>query len=73
MKQTFRRSPLSRLREESASAYAVPKPKKGVPTKECPDCGRTMYLRANKRDHSSFWGCSGFPNDCRKTLPIEAP
>ncbi len=34
--------------------------------KICPACGRTMRIRADKHGEQ-FWGCSGFPNACKKT------
>lgn len=64
------RNPLSRLREEALTdnkPYATPPRKRDI--KECPTCGRDMFLRLNKRDNTSFWGCSGYPSDCRQTLP----
>jgi restriction system protein len=33
---------------------------------DCPRCGAAMIQRNNRRTHSSFWGCPGFPA-CRGT------
>ena len=30
-------------------------------------CGRTMRVRTNKSTNQRFWGCSGYPNDCKRT------
>lgn len=38
-----------------------------VSDKICPDCGKPMVIKSNKR--GAFLGCSGYP-DCKKTLPI---
>ena len=40
---------------------------------KCPACGRPMKLRRNGQQGlpsfgKFFFGCSGFPRDCRKTL-----
>jgi len=32
----------------------------------CPECGLAMRRQTNKDDHSTFWGCSGYPT-CRFT------
>ena len=32
----------------------------------CVTCGVSMRLRTNKKDGSSFWGCTNYP-DCKKT------
>jgi hypothetical protein len=37
----------------------------------CPKCGRTMKRRTRKSDGAPFWGCSGYPNHCRYTIPID--
>ncbi len=34
----------------------------------CPKCRRRMVLREGPQE--SFYGCTGFPNDCRHTLTI---
>jgi ssDNA-binding Zn-finger/Zn-ribbon topoisomerase 1 len=39
--------------------------------RECPTCGRTMFKRTNKQTKTPFWGCSGYPDDCRETFPID--
>lgn len=33
----------------------------------CPTCKRPMYKKTGKS--GAFWGCSGYPNDCKTTLP----
>jgi hypothetical protein len=43
----------------------------------CPECGRQMVLRQNRRQDSPsfgkfFFGCSGFPAQCKKTLNMPA-
>jgi len=30
----------------------------------CPKCGKEMQLRANRRTHARFWGCTSYPS-CR--------
>lgn len=44
------------------------------PTKEkdgyhCPKCGAKLTLRTNKRDMSSFLGCTRYPYTCDYTCP----
>lgn len=29
-----------------------------------------MYRRENAKTHNEFWGCSGYPDDCLKTINI---
>ncbi len=37
---------------------------------ECPECGRAMRVRTNRRDRSQFLGCTGYPN-CRYSEEYE--
>lgn len=39
-------------------------------TPACPKCNRSMVKRRSK--FGEFWGCSGFPNDCKQILSLEA-
>jgi ATP-dependent DNA helicase RecQ len=39
----------------------------------CPDCGRPMQLRTARTGRNpgrKFWGCTGFPTNCRSTLDV---
>ena len=38
--------------------------------KECPRCGRRMRIRTNRATGENFWGCSGYPDQCRHTASI---
>jgi hypothetical protein len=38
--------------------------------KECPACRRPMRIRTNRSDGSKFWGCSGYPRFCTRTVNI---
>ena len=38
--------------------------------KECARCGRRMRIRTNSATGENFWGCSGYPDDCRHTDSI---
>lgn len=29
--------------------------------KDCPECGSDLLIRTNKRDGTTFFGCSAFP------------
>lgn len=31
------------------------------------ECGRTMRVRTQKSTGQRFWGCSGYPDDCKRT------
>ena len=35
------------------------------------DCGRPTQIRRNGATGKPFYGCSGYPDDCRATKPIE--
>jgi restriction system protein len=35
----------------------------------CPTCGGPMARRNNRKDHTSFWGCTFYPR-CRGTRPV---
>lgn len=35
--------------------------------KTCPACGRPMRIRVERATDIRFWGCSGYPDDCRNT------
>ena len=37
--------------------------------KICPTCGADMKVRKNKKDNSSFWGCTNYPQ-CKTTRNI---
>lgn len=41
---------------------------------QCPDCGRPMRERTNRRDNSKFWGCTGYHSDpqCSRSVPHQA-
>lgn len=43
-----------------------------VGAKSCPACGRRMRIRTNGTTREKFWGCSGYPDDCRHTVSLEA-
>jgi len=34
---------------------------------KCPECGRDLVERKNRKDNSKFIGCTGFPKHCRYT------
>jgi DNA topoisomerase-1 len=53
-------------RDASASTAAVDE---SAPGHSCPECGRPM--RRIKGRNGWFWGCSGFREGCRITLPDE--
>jgi restriction system protein len=42
-----------------------PEPPRGLEPL-CPECGRAMVQRANRKSGKTFWGCSGYPA-CRST------
>ena len=48
-----------RLREAYAQAQKMPR---------CPDCGRVMRTRGTPP--RQFLGCAGYPDACRKTVPL---
>ena len=35
--------------------------------KECAMCGRRMRIRTNRTTGENFWGCSGYPDQCKYT------
>lgn len=36
----------------------------------CPNCERRMRIRKNSNTGERFWGCSGFPDHCQRTVSI---
>lgn len=38
--------------------------------KICPKCERPLVIRTPRKGGEQFWGCSGFPQGCRFTMPI---
>ncbi len=38
---------------------------KSLASKPCPVCARPMRIRVNRSRGSRFWGCTGYPDDCR--------
>lgn len=36
---------------------------------KCPDCGRILMVRQNKKSKQFFWACTSFP-ECKGTLPM---
>lgn len=41
-----------------------------IATHDCPLCARPMKLRKNKSTGEDFWGCTGYPNDCKNTESV---
>lgn len=39
--------------------------------KRCDECNRTMVIRTNSETGDRFWGCTGWPDDCRYTEDYE--
>ena len=39
---------------------------------QCPRCHRVMVVRTNTKNGSEFLGCSGWPDECRETMPLPA-
>lgn len=33
---------------------------------DCPECGKPMHMRTNRKSNLGFWGCSDFPR-CKGT------
>jgi restriction system protein len=55
-----------------AEPVAVPRiaaPAPSPASYACPTCGGAMARRSNRKDHTSFWGCTDFPR-CRGTRPV---
>lgn len=50
---------------------ALGKDQRTLERKECPRCGRIMKIRTNRQEGSKFWGCSGYPDQCRHTEDVE--
>lgn len=46
----------------------VPTFKKVEPVYNCPSCQRPMR-RVGKGSNGAFWSCTGYPDDCKETLP----
>lgn len=38
--------------------------------KTCPSCGRFMKVRTQRSTGERFWGCSGYPDLCKRTVPM---
>ena len=50
--------------EQPAAAPPEIPPTANIPL--CPQCGRPMLMRRNRRNHGLFWGCVAYPG-CRGT------
>lgn len=50
----------------SVSILALAKDQRSFRQKIC-QCGRTMRVRQNSKTGVSFWGCSGYPEQCKQT------
>lgn len=46
---------------------ALSKDQRSFMLKYCPSCGRSMRMRTNGTTGQKFWGCSGYPENCRHT------
>jgi hypothetical protein len=66
-----KRKPQTKRRLQAESKPIKDKRDPGKPLQDCPTCGRPMFAKVNYKTGFPFAGCSGFPNDCRKTLPLE--
>ena len=40
-----------------------------MPNIHCPSCRRPMVIREGRHGH--FFGCTGYPEDCTKTLTVK--
>lgn len=38
--------------------------------KFCPACHRAMKIRTQRSTGTRFWGCSGYPDHCKNTVPL---
>lgn len=54
----------------SATGLVLGKTQRAFVTQTCPQCGREMRIRTNSRNGKQFWGCTGWPNDCKTTLNL---
>lgn len=67
------------IRDDKYKGLVTSEPGAIVLGRECPECGGTVVIRQNKRDHSSFLGCVFYPRcngtvpgcpECKKAIPV---
>ncbi|HHK42991.1 MAG TPA: hypothetical protein ENJ50_11275 [Planctomycetaceae bacterium] len=55
---------------DSVLGLALAKTQRPLVAQDCPRCGREMRIRTNSRDGSQFWGCTGYPDRCDRTVSL---